>query len=161
MTSERYTRPDRGALCHVDRREHGGRWELLSVRIPVFLAMELSLAAFLLAILPAQIRRSRELRLLRGRELAYMSLQAFFGIALFRALTLYGLRRSAIRNSASKGRQDVAHREFLKLRHLLLLGVRGRRAAGVDEVVVAGVASVCPLRPAPKRQATTRNRHKF
>jgi drug/metabolite transporter (DMT)-like permease len=66
--------------------------KLLSVRIPVFLAMELSLVAALIAILPAQIIHRAELRLLKGRELAYMFLQAFFGIVLFRSLTLYGLR---------------------------------------------------------------------
>ena len=66
--------------------------KLLSVRIPVFLSMELSLCAALVAILPAQIARRGELRLLRRRELAYMFLQALFGIVLFRALTLYGLR---------------------------------------------------------------------
>ncbi len=66
--------------------------KLLSARIPVFLSMELSLCAALVAILPAQIARRHELRLLEGRELAWMFLQALFGIVLFRALTLYGLR---------------------------------------------------------------------
>ena len=66
--------------------------KLLSVRIPVFLSMELGLCAALVAILPAQIARRGELRLLSGRELLYMFLQALFGIVLFRALTLYGLR---------------------------------------------------------------------
>jgi drug/metabolite transporter (DMT)-like permease len=66
--------------------------KLISTRIPVFLAMELSFCAALLAILPAQIALRRELRLLTGRELAYMFLQALFGIVLFRGLTLYGLR---------------------------------------------------------------------
>ena len=66
--------------------------KLLSVRIPVFLAMELSLIAAFIAILPAQVVHRHELRLLTGRELAYMFLQAVFGIVLFRALTLYGLR---------------------------------------------------------------------
>jgi drug/metabolite transporter (DMT)-like permease len=66
--------------------------KLLSVRIPVFLSMELSLCAALVAILPAQIARRHELRLLKGRELAWMFLQALFGIVLFRGLTLYGLR---------------------------------------------------------------------
>ena len=73
--------------------------KLLSVRIPVFLAMELSLVAALVAILPAQIVHRRELRLLKGRELAYMFLQAFFGIVLFRALTLYGLRLTSAINA--------------------------------------------------------------
>ncbi len=65
--------------------------KLLSVRVPVFLSVELSLCAALVAILPAQIARRKELRLLGTRELVYMFLQALFGIVLFRAFTLYGL----------------------------------------------------------------------
>jgi drug/metabolite transporter (DMT)-like permease len=66
--------------------------KILSVRIPVFLSVELSLCAALAAILPAQIVKRRELRLLRPRELLSMFFQALFGIVLFRALTLSGLR---------------------------------------------------------------------
>jgi drug/metabolite transporter (DMT)-like permease len=66
--------------------------KLLSVRIPVFLSVELSLLAALAAILPAQIVRRRELSLLGARELLSMFFQAFFGIVLFRAFTLSGLR---------------------------------------------------------------------
>jgi len=66
--------------------------KLLSTRVPVFLSVELTLCAALAAILPLQIARRRELRLLHARELLYMLLQAFFGIVLFRAFTLYGLR---------------------------------------------------------------------
>jgi len=66
--------------------------KLLSVRIPVFLSVELSLCAALVAILPAQIVRRSELRLLGRRELFYMFLQALFGIVLFRICTLSGLR---------------------------------------------------------------------
>jgi drug/metabolite transporter (DMT)-like permease len=65
--------------------------KLLATRVPVFLSVELSLCAALAAILPAQIARRRELRLLGPRELSYMLLQALFGIVLFRAFTLYGL----------------------------------------------------------------------
>jgi drug/metabolite transporter (DMT)-like permease len=65
--------------------------KLLSVRIPVFLSVELSLCAAFIAILPAQIVHRRELRMLGGRELSYMLLQALFGIVLFRVFTLYGL----------------------------------------------------------------------
>jgi drug/metabolite transporter (DMT)-like permease len=73
--------------------------KLLSVRIPVFLSVELSLLAALAAILPAQIVRRKELRLLGGRELAWMFLQALFGIVLFRVLTLFGLRFTSAVNA--------------------------------------------------------------
>ena len=73
--------------------------KLLSVRIPVFLSVELSLCAALVAILPAQIARRRELRLLGARELAWMFLQALFGIVLFRVLTLSGLRFTSAVNA--------------------------------------------------------------
>jgi drug/metabolite transporter (DMT)-like permease len=66
--------------------------KLLSVRIPVFLSVELSLLAALAAILPLQVARRRELRLLGTRELVSMFFQALFGIVLFRAFTLSGLR---------------------------------------------------------------------
>ena len=65
--------------------------KLLSTRVPVFLSVELSFCAALVAILPAQVARRRELRLLGVRELSYMFLQALFGMVLFRAFTLYGL----------------------------------------------------------------------
>jgi drug/metabolite transporter (DMT)-like permease len=73
--------------------------KLLSVRIPVFLSVELSLFAALAAILPAQIARRRELRLLGARELGSMFLQALFGIVLFRAFTLSGLRLTSAVNA--------------------------------------------------------------
>jgi drug/metabolite transporter (DMT)-like permease len=66
--------------------------KLLSVRVPVFLSVELSLCAALVAILPAQIVRRKELRLLEAREFLYMFLQALFGILLFRTFMLFGLR---------------------------------------------------------------------
>ncbi len=65
--------------------------KILSARVPVFLSVELSLCAALVAILPAQIARRKDLRLLGARELLYMFLQALFGMVLFRAFTLYGL----------------------------------------------------------------------
>ncbi len=73
--------------------------KLLSVRIPVFLSVELSLCAALVAILPAQIVRRRELLLLGHRELLYMFLQALFGIVLFRVCTLSGLRFTSAVNA--------------------------------------------------------------
>ncbi len=73
--------------------------KLLSTRVPVFLSVELTLLAALVAILPAQALRWRELRLLHGRELAYMFLQALFGIVLFRAFTLSGLRLTSAMNA--------------------------------------------------------------
>jgi drug/metabolite transporter (DMT)-like permease len=73
--------------------------KLLSVRIPVFLAAELSLLAALAAILPAQAARRKELRLLGSRELGWMFLQALFGIVLFRVLTLTGLRFTSAVNA--------------------------------------------------------------
>jgi len=73
--------------------------KLLSVRIPVFLSVELSLCAALAAILPAQIARRREIRLLGVRELFLMFLQALFGIVLFRAFTLSGLRSTSAANA--------------------------------------------------------------
>ena len=65
--------------------------KLLSARVPVFLSVELSLCAALVAILPAQLARRNELRRLVPRDLLYMFLQALFGIVLFRVFTLYGL----------------------------------------------------------------------
>ena len=73
--------------------------KLLSVRIPVFLSVELSLFAALAAILPAQIARRREIRLLGSRELFHMFLQALFGLVLFRAFTLTGLRFTSAVNA--------------------------------------------------------------
>lgn len=78
------------AMCFAGSTVAVGK--LLSVRVPVFIAAELSLLAALAAILPAQILRRSELRLLGKRELAFMALQALFGIVLFRVLTLGGLR---------------------------------------------------------------------
>jgi drug/metabolite transporter (DMT)-like permease len=66
--------------------------KLLSTRVPIFLSAELSLCAALAAILPLQLRRRRELRLLDRRQLGFMFLQALFGIVLFRVCTLSGLR---------------------------------------------------------------------
>jgi drug/metabolite transporter (DMT)-like permease len=73
--------------------------KLLSVRIPVFLSVELSLLAALAAILPAQIARRRELRLLGVRDLLSMFLQALFGMVLFRAFTLTGRRFTSAVNA--------------------------------------------------------------
>src|SRR5208283_6211949 len=73
--------------------------KLLSVRMPVFLSVELSLFAALAAILPAQIARRREFRLLGSRELFHMFLQALFGLVLFRAFTLTGLRFTSAVNA--------------------------------------------------------------
>lgn len=66
--------------------------KVLSAGVPVFLSAELGLAAALIAILPAQLARRRELRLLGRRDLGWMFLQALFGMVLFRVFTLYGLR---------------------------------------------------------------------
>jgi drug/metabolite transporter (DMT)-like permease len=73
--------------------------KLLSVRVPVFLSVELCLIAALAAILPAQIARRREIRLLGARELLLMFLQALFGMVLFRAFTLTGLRFTSAVNA--------------------------------------------------------------
>ncbi len=77
------------AMCFAGSSVVVGK--LLSVRVPVFVSAELSLLAALAAILPAQIAKRAELRLLGARELGFMFLQALFGIVLFRVLTLYGL----------------------------------------------------------------------
>lgn len=66
--------------------------KVLSLRVPVFLAAELSLGAALVVLAPLQVARRRELRLLDRRELGWMFLQALFGMVLFRVLTLNGLR---------------------------------------------------------------------
>jgi drug/metabolite transporter (DMT)-like permease len=73
--------------------------KLLSVRIPVFLSVELTLLAALAAIIPAQIVRRREFHLLGSRELFHMFLQALFGMVLFRAFTLTGLRFTSAANA--------------------------------------------------------------
>jgi drug/metabolite transporter (DMT)-like permease len=72
----------------------------LSVRLPVFLSVELSLGAALLAVLPAQAARWRELASLGPRELLHMGLQALFGIAAFRILMMYGLRLTSAAHAA-------------------------------------------------------------
>jgi drug/metabolite transporter (DMT)-like permease len=66
--------------------------KFLSLRLPVLLSVELSLAAALAAILPLQLARLGELGRLRLPDLLSMGLQALFGIAAFRLLMLYGLR---------------------------------------------------------------------
>ncbi|HEY9594425.1 MAG TPA: EamA family transporter, partial [Spirochaetia bacterium] len=79
-----------GAMCLAGSSVVVGK--ILSTRMPVFLAAEASLLAALVAILPLQLRRRAELRLLGGRDLLSMFFQALFGIVVFRVLTLWGLR---------------------------------------------------------------------
>jgi drug/metabolite transporter (DMT)-like permease len=65
--------------------------KLLSVRVPVFLSVELTMCFALLVLLPLQAFRVRSLVKLRFADLRSMFLQALFGMVLFRALTLTGL----------------------------------------------------------------------
>ena len=111
--------------------------KLLSVRVPVFLSVELTLLAALAAILPAQIAHRRELKLLGRRELGYMLLQAVFGIVLFRVLTLYGLRftsalSAGIITSAAPAIMAVLAASFLREKP-------GRGAVAGIVLTVAGV----------------------
>ena len=121
--------------------------KLLSVRIPVFLSVEISLLAALAAIIPAQVVRRRELLLLGGRELAYMFLQALFGIVLFRAFTLSGLRFTSAVNagvitSAAPAVMAVLARVVLgeRMGRTGALGV-GLAVAGLLLINVRGLAS--------------------
>lgn len=111
--------------------------KLLSVRIPVFLSVELSLLAALAAILPAQIARRRELCLLGGRELALMFLQALFGLVLFRAFTLTGLRFTT---AANAGVITSAAPAVMALMARVILGERMGRTGGIGVcLAVAGL----------------------
>jgi len=117
--------------------------KLLSVRVPVFLSAELSLCAALVSILPAQIFRRRELRLLGPRELGYMCLQAFFGIVLFRVLTLTGLRlttaaQAGLMTSASPVVMAVVAAVVLRER------ITARGALGIA-LIMAGLIAVNAL----------------
>ena len=111
--------------------------KLLSTRVPVFLSVELSLVAALVAILPAQVARRKELRLLGARELAYMFLQALFGIVLFRVFTLYGLHFTS---AISAGVITSAAPAVMAVLAAVTLGERLRRgpALGVG-LAVAGL----------------------
>jgi drug/metabolite transporter (DMT)-like permease len=114
--------------------------KILSVRVPVFLSAELSLCAAFLAVLPAQVAHWRELRLLGARELGYMLLQALFGIVLFRALTLYGLRftsavHAGLVTSAAPALMAVFAGVFLKER------IGGRGLVGIG-FTMAGLLAI-------------------
>ncbi len=111
--------------------------KLLSVRMPVFLSVELTLCAALVAILPAQIARRHELRLLGTRELVYMFFQAFFGMVLFRALTLYGLRFTS---ALSAGVITSAAPAVMAV--LAAMALRERLGAGQAAGVVLSVAGL-------------------
>jgi len=119
--------------------------KLLSARVPVFLSVELTLLAALAAILPAQLARRRELLRLGPRELGYMALQAFFGIALFRVLTLYGLR---LTSALSAGVITSAAPAVMAVLAAVLLGERpgGRAVAGVA-LTVGGLVLVSAWGP--------------
>jgi drug/metabolite transporter (DMT)-like permease len=111
--------------------------KLLSARVPVFLSVELSLCAALAAILPAQIARRNELRLLGARELIYMFFQALFGIVLFRALTLYGLHFTS---ALSAGVITSAAPAVMAV--LAALALRERLGAGQAVGVLLSVAGL-------------------
>ena len=111
--------------------------KLLSVRVPVFLSVELSLCAALVAILPAQIARRKELALLGARELAFMFFQALFGIVLFRALTLYGLHFTS---ALSAGVITSAAPAVMAV--LAALALKERLGAGQAAGVVLAVAGL-------------------
>ncbi len=109
--------------------------KLLSVRIPVFLSAELSLFFALLAILPAQIARRRELSLLGRRELSFMFLQAFCGIVLFRVFTLYGLHFTT---AASAGLITSASPAVMAVIAALALKERMSARRGIGVVFAMG-----------------------
>jgi drug/metabolite transporter (DMT)-like permease len=114
--------------------------KLLSVRVPVFLSVELSLCAALVAILPAQIARRGELRFLDARELVWMFLQALFGMVLFRVLTLSGLRFTT---AANAGLITSAAPAVMALLAAVVLRERiGRAAAAGIGLTVAGLLVV-------------------
>jgi drug/metabolite transporter (DMT)-like permease len=111
--------------------------KVLSASVPVFLSAELSLCAALLAILPVQILKRRELALLRGRDLVYMFFQALFGMVLFRVFALNGLRMTTaatagLITSAAPVVMAVLAAAALKER----MGLRGILAVGL---AVAGL----------------------
>ena len=114
--------------------------KLLAARVPVFLSVELTLLAALAAVLPAQAVRWRELRLLTARELLYMFLQALFGIVLFRAFTLSGLRFTS---ASSAGVITAAAPAVMALLARLVLGERMGRAGALGvALAVAGLLLV-------------------
>lgn len=114
--------------------------KLLAARVPVFLSVELTLLAALAAILPVQAARWRELRLLSARELFYMLLQALFGIVLFRAFTLSGLRFTS---AVSAGVITAAAPAIMAVLARLVLGERMGRAGALGVVLaVAGLLLV-------------------
>ncbi len=114
--------------------------KILSVRVPVFLSAELTLCAALLAILPAQILRRRELSLLGPRELGWMALQALFGIVLFRVFTLSGLR---LTTAAQAGLVTSASPVVMALFAALFLRERLSWTGGAGIVlIVGGLAAV-------------------
>jgi len=114
--------------------------KLLAARVPVFLSVELTLLAALAAILPAQAVRWRELRLLTARELLYMFLQALFGLVLFRAFTLSGLRFTS---AVSAGIITAAAPAVMAVLARLVLGERMGRAGALGVVLaVAGLLLV-------------------
>ncbi|HVP19922.1 MAG TPA: DMT family transporter [Spirochaetia bacterium] len=114
--------------------------KLLSTRVPVFLSVELSLCAALVAILPAQIARWRELRLLGARELGYMFLQAVFGIVLFRVFTLSGLHFTS---ALSAGVITSAAPAVMAVLAALVLRERLGRGAALGVVLsVAGLVMI-------------------
>jgi drug/metabolite transporter (DMT)-like permease len=114
--------------------------KILSTRVPVFLAAEASLCAALLAIAPAQIARRAELSRVGRRELAYMFLQAAFGIVAFRVLTLHGLRFTS---ASSAGLITSASPVIMALLAALLLRERPgpREWAGIG-ITIAGLLLV-------------------
>jgi drug/metabolite transporter (DMT)-like permease len=114
--------------------------KIVAVRLPVFLAVELSLLAALAVLLPLQLARRLELRLLDRRQLKYMFLQALFGIVLFRVFTLYGLRftsavHAGIITSASPAVMALLAAIFLKER------LPAWRSRGIV-LVIAGLCAI-------------------
>jgi drug/metabolite transporter (DMT)-like permease len=114
--------------------------KILSTRMPVFLAAELSLIAALVAILPLQLARLRELTLLGRRELASMFLQALCGIVVFRVLTLYGLHFTT---AAQAGLVTSAAPAVMAILARLILKERpGKRGILGVALTLAGLVAV-------------------
>ncbi len=121
--------------------------KLLATRVPVFLSVELSLCAALVAILPAQLARRNELRLLRPRELGYMFLQAVCGIVLFRVFTLYGLHFTSALNA---GIITSAAPAVMAILAAVVLGERPGRGPLVGICLsVAGLTAINLWGPSP------------
>jgi drug/metabolite transporter (DMT)-like permease len=121
--------------------------KLLATRIPVFLSAELSLCAALLAILPLQIARRRELARVDRRQIGSMLLQALFGIVLFRVLTLTGLRHTS---AVHAGIITAAAPAVTALLAVLLLRERLRVPAVAGIVLTVAGLVVVNLRRAPE-----------